>query len=396
MATRALRALAVSGKRTLVRVDFNVPLREGEVADDTRIRAALPTITCLRDAGARIVLMSHLGRPQGERKPELSLAPVARRLGSLLGQPVALAPDCIGPEVAPLVERLDVGEVLLLENLRFHAAETKNAPDFAAALAAWGEVYVNDAFGTAHRAHASTEGVARLIGVKAPGLLMEKELRLLAPLLGSAERPFVTLLGGAKVSGKIDVIESLLPRVDRLIIGGAMMFTFWKAQGHAVGRSLVEEEHLETARGVLTRAAELGKEVHLPSDCLASRDPEAGAEGRVAGREDLAPDEVGVDIGPDSRRAFTEVITQGKTIFWNGPMGIFEQEAYAEGTRAMAKALVAATERGATTVVGGGDSAAALRGLGLADQITHLSTGGGASLKFLEGKTLPGLKALEA
>ena len=396
MATRKLRSLKLQGKRVLVRVDFNVPLSGGAVADDTRIRAALPTIRYLLEQQARVILMSHLGRPKGQRKAEFTLAPVAVRLGQLLGRTVPLAPDCIGPEVAAAVERLGGGEALLLENLRFHAAETENDPGFVAALAGLGEVYVNDAFGTAHRAHASTEGVARKMPVKAPGFLMEKELEFLSPLLGSPQRPFVTLLGGAKVSGKIEVIQNLLPRVDTLMIGGAMMFTFWRSAGRPVGKSLVEEEHLETARGVLARAAELGKQVCLPVDCVASDDPEKGAAGRVTGEDGLKPEEAGVDIGPASRRLFAEGLAGARTIFWNGPMGIFEREPYAAGTLAMAEALARATERGALTVVGGGDSVAALQRMGLADRVTHVSTGGGASLEFLEGKTLPGVAALES
>jgi phosphoglycerate kinase len=396
MAMQKLRSLRLQGKRVLVRVDFNVPLSGREVADDTRIRAALPTILYLLEQQARVILMSHLGRPKGQRKPEFTLAPVAARLGQLLGRAVPLAPDCIGPEVAAAVGRLGGGEALLLENLRFHAAETENDPAFVSALAGLGEVYVNDAFGTAHRAHASTEGVARKMQVKAPGFLMEKELEFLSPLLGSPQRPFVTLLGGAKVSGKIEVIQNLLPRVDTLMIGGAMMFTFWRAAGRPVGKSLVEEEHLETARGVLARAAELGKKVYLPVDCVASADPEKGAAGRITGEDGLKPEETGVDIGPASRRLFAEGLAGARTIFWNGPMGIFEREPYAAGTLAMAEALARATERGAVTVVGGGDSAAALQRMGLADRVTHVSTGGGASLEFLEGKTLPGVAALES
>jgi len=396
MAMKSLRSLDVSGKRALVRVDFNVPLANGQVADDTRIRAALPTVQYLREKKARVILMSHLGRPKGQRKPEFTLAPVAERLGKLLSAPVPLAPDCIGPEVEALAGRLAGGQVLLLENLRFHAGETDNDPAFVAALSALGEVYVNDAFGTAHRAHASTEGVARRIAARAPGFLMENELEFLGRLLGSPARPFVALLGGAKVSGKIDVLRNLLPRVDALQIGGAMMFTFWKAQGHAVGRSLVEDELLDTAREVLARAGELGREVLLPVDCVATANLETGEPARVVMAGEIAPDESGVDIGPASRRLFAERLTAARTIFWNGPMGIFEREPFAAGTLAMAEALARATERGATTVVGGGDSVAALRAMGLADRVTHISTGGGASLEFLEGKTLPGVAALEA
>lgn len=395
MAIGSLRALDVSGRRVLVRVDFNAPLAEGKVADDTRLRAALPTIEFLRTRGARTVLMSHLGRPKGTRKPEFSLSPVAQRLGELLGEPVPLAPDCIGPAVEALAQGVAPGGVLLLENLRFHAEEEKNDPAFAAALARLGEVYVNDAFGTAHRAHASTAGVPAILPAHAPGFLMEKELRYLGTLLESPERPLMVLLGGAKVSGKIQVIESLLPRLDVLMIGGAMMFTFWRAQGHAVGRSLVEEDQLETARSVLRRAGELGREVLLPIDCVATRDAAGGGTSRVVGLDGLAAEELGADIGPATVRSFAEKLAAARTIFWNGPMGIFEQEPFAAGTLGVAQGLAAAGERGATTVVGGGDSVAAIKRMGIADRISHVSTGGGASLEFLEGRPLPGVVALE-
>jgi phosphoglycerate kinase len=395
MAIRELRSLEVGGRRVLMRVDYNVPLAAGAVADDTRIRASLPTLEYLRGKGARIVLMSHLGRPKGMRKPEFGLAPVARRLGELLGEEVALAPDCIGPEVEAQAAALAPGRVLLLENLRFHPEEEKNDPLFAAALARLGDVYVNDAFGTAHRAHASTTGVPAILAEKAPGFLMERELRYLGSLLVAPGRPFVVLLGGAKVSGKITVIESLLPRLDTLIIGGAMMFTFWRAQGRETGRSLVEEDQIATAETVLRRAAELNREIVLPIDCVAATDLECATGARVAAAADLRADEIGADIGPASRERFLARLSGARTIFWNGPMGVFEREPFAAGTLAMAQGLAAAGERGATTVVGGGDSVAALNRMGLADRISHVSTGGGASLEFLEGRPLPGVVALE-
>jgi phosphoglycerate kinase len=372
-----------------------VPLAAGAVADDTRIRASLPTLEYLRGRGARIILMSHLGRPKGTVKPELSLAPVARRLGELLGEEVPLAPDCIGPQVEARVAALAPGRTLLLENLRFHPEEEKNDAPFAAALARLGEVYVNDAFGTAHRAHASTAGVPAILREKAPGFLMERELRYLGSLLRNPGRPFVVLLGGAKVSGKITVIENLLPRLDTLLIGGAMMFTFWRAQGHATGRSLVEEDQIATARTVLRRAAELGREIVLPVDCVAATDLECAAGARVATTGELRDDEIGADIGPASRERFLARLAGAGTVFWNGPMGVFEREPFAAGTLAMAQGLAAAGERGATTVVGGGDSVAALNRMGLADRISHVSTGGGASLEFLEGRPLPGVTALD-
>ncbi len=395
MARGALTDLAVRGKRVLLRVDFNVPLAAGSVIDDTRIEAALPTIRHLVEAGARVIIMSHLGRPKGERKPEFSLAPVAKALQGKLSCPVSFAPDCVGEETARMAADLEAGGVLLLENLRFHAGETKNDPGFAEALAAHGEVFVNDAFGTAHRAHASTVGVPALIAEKAPGFLLEKEIRFLGRLLESPERPFVALLGGAKVSGKIEVIENLLPRVDTLMIGGAMMFTFWRAQGHATGRSLVEEDLVPVAGRILEQAGDSGKEILLPSDCVVTEDVESGLPGRVATAGHLMAEEIGVDIGPDSRAFFGDRIGGARTLFWNGPMGIFEQASYAAGTLAMAEAAAAATGAGAVTVVGGGDSVAAVNKMGLAGRISHVSTGGGASLEFIEGKTLPGIAALE-
>jgi phosphoglycerate kinase len=395
MPRKALQDLNVAQKRVLVRVDFNVPLSAtGDVADDTRIRAALPTIRHLIERGARVILMSHLGRPKGERRADMSLAPVARRLGDLLGFKVPLAPDCIGPEVETAVAGLEPGRVLLLENLRFHKAETDNDPSFARALAKLADVYVNDAFGTAHRAHASTAGVAEFVGEKAAGFLLEEEVRYLGDLLAAPKRPFAALLGGAKVSGKIEVIENLLPRVDRLLIGGAMMFTFWRAQGLATGASLVEEDRIDLARGILARARELGKELLLPSDVVVTTDLAGTAPGRVVAAGALSAGDVGVDIGPASQKLFAEKIAQARTIFWNGPMGVFEKEPYAAGTLAMAKAVAAATDGGAISVVGGGDSVAAVQKMGVAERISHVSTGGGASLEFIEGKTLPGLTAL--
>ena len=395
LAKLTLRDLDPSGKRVLTRVDFNVPIQNGEVNDDTRLVATLPTLRYLLHKRARLVLMSHLGRPQGGPDPRDSLEPVAKRLERLLRMPIAFVRDCVGPEVEAHARALQDGEVLLLENLRFHPEEEKNDPGFARALAALGELYVNDAFGTAHRAHASTEGVPRILKPAAAGFLMEQELAHLGAALDRPARPFVAILGGAKISGKIDVITSLLDRVDRLLIGGAMMFTFLRAQGASTGRSRVEEDRIDTAQQVLERATPRGIDIVLPVDCVASTAADGSAPSRVTALADLRPDEMGVDIGPETVRRFRERLLDAKTVLWNGPMGVFEVPAFAEGTLAVARALADATTRGAVTIVGGGDSAAAVQQAGLAERLTHLSTGGGAALEFLEGKVLPGVAALD-
>jgi phosphoglycerate kinase len=364
------------------------------VADDTRIAASLPTVRALCQAGARVILMSHLGRPKGRPDPAQSLRPAAERLEQLLGRPVAFAADCVGPPAESAAHALAQGEVLLLENLRFHPEEEANDEGFARRLAALGEVYVNDAFGSAHRAHASTEGVTRFLAPSVAGLLMERELEYLGRALGSPERPFVAVLGGAKISGKIDVIQNLLPRVDRLLVGGAMTFTFLRAQGKPTGRSLVEEDRVEMARSILARAD--AAKIALPSDVRAAAGPDGADAGRVVPVEAIPDDLMGVDIGPATVRDYAGILAGARTVVWNGPMGIFEVEAYAAGTMEIARALAAATRAGAVTVIGGGDSAAAVARAGLESAVTHVSTGGGASLEFLEGKTLPGVAALTA
>ena len=390
---RTLKDLDVAGKRVFVRVDYNVPLEGGRVAEATRIEATLPTLRWILERDGRAILASHLGRPKGEVNPKYSLKPVAAHLATLLGRDIPLAPDCIGEETERMVAELAPGGLLLLENLRFHAEEEKNDPGFAQALAKLGEVYVNDAFGAAHRAHASTHGMVKYFTQRGAGFLLAREVEVLSALLTDAKRPFVAILGGAKVSDKIAVIENLLERVQVFCIGGAMAYTFLKAQGRPVGRSRVEEDRVGLARETLERAAAKGVKVCLPVDHLAADKPEAGARTEIAPVDAFPPDLLGVDIGPATAQAYAAEIAAAQTTLWNGPMGIFEIDAFAQGTMAIAEAL--AQSKG-TTVVGGGDSVAALARAGKLDAVTHVSTGGGASLEFLEGKTLPGLAALES
>jgi phosphoglycerate kinase len=388
---RTLRDLKAAGRRVFVRVDFNVPIEGGRITDDTRIRAALPTIRALLDQGATVILASHLGRPKGKPKPEFSLKPVADHLAGLLGRPVAFAPDCIGPAAAEVIAG-NTGGVIVLENLRFHPEEEANDPEFARALASLADVYVNDAFGSAHRAHASTEGIVHHVRESAAGLLMAAEIEYLGRALSAPDRPFVAILGGAKVSDKLEVIENLLGKVNALLIGGAMAYTFLKAQGRPVGKSRVEEQLTGTASDLMARAAARGLALELPVDHVVARALEAGvpAETLVVSDPTIG-DRMGLDIGPATVERYSRVIRGARTVVWNGPMGVFEIEAFAAGTIGIAKA-VAAVE--GTTIIGGGDSVAAVSQAGVADKMTHISTGGGASLEFLGGRTLPGVQAL--
>ncbi len=391
---KTIRDIDWNGKRALVRCDFNVPLNdEGLITDDTRIKAALPTIQYLSEQGAKVILMSHLGRPKGEPKDEFSLAPVAVRLSDLLDMPImfAASDDVVDEGVVDAVEKLEPGDIALLENLRFRKEEEKNDPDFSKALAGLGDVFVQEAFGTAHRAHASTAGVADYIPAVS-GFLIEKEVKFLGDAVSNPERPFVAIMGGAKVSDKILVIENLLEKVDSLIIGGGMMFTFYKAMGLEIGKSILDEEHVEVAAGLIKKAEEKGVNLLLPVDTVCASEFSNDAEKKTVDREEIPADMMGMDIGPKSIELFTSAIKEAKTVVWNGPMGVFEMPSFAEGTKAVAKALA---ESDCVSVIGGGDSAAAVEQFGFADKVTHISTGGGASLEFLEGKTLPGIAVIQ-
>jgi len=386
--------IELSGKKVLTRVDFNVPIKNGVVGDDTRVKAALPTIKKIISSGGKAILMSHLGRPKGQVKSEYSLKPVAARLSELLDLGVKFVDDCVGPEVEKSVNSLNQGEVLLLENLRFHKEETDNDPGFSAKLAKLGDIYVNDAFGTAHRAHSSTEGVTKFIKPSVAGYLMQKEIEYLGRALAKPDRPFVAIIGGAKISGKIDVIKNLLSKVDTLLIGGGMIFTFYKAQGLTIGKSLLEPDKIGEADELLKFKLPGKTRMILPEDILIADSLEKPFQVKTVNKDKIPDGWLGVDIGQAARNAFSGFIKDAKTIIWNGPMGIFETDEFAGGTLAIAKAIAVATDSGAVSVVGGGDSVAALTQMGLQDKVTHASTGGGASLEFLEGKTLPGLAAL--
>jgi phosphoglycerate kinase len=385
----------LKGKRVLVRVDFNVPLDSSQnITNDIRIRASLPTINKIINDGGKAILMSHLGRPKGERKPEFSLKPAAVRLGELIDKEVLFVDDCIGESVMNTVKSMKSGDVLLLENVRFHKGETNNDPDFAKQLAQPGEIYINDAFGSAHRAHASTEGVTKIIKPCAAGYLMEKELDYLGSALGNPERPYCAILGGAKISGKIDVINNLMDKVDTLIVGGGMAFTFLKAQGKEIGKSLLEEEKVDMAKDILVKLNNSKAKFLLPVDFVVTEEFNNDSPFETVSVDNIPASKMGLDIGPETIKLFKDELLKSKTIIWNGPMGVFEMNNFAKGTIAIAQSLAKVTEGDAITVVGGGDSAAAISKAGLEDKVSHVSTGGGASLEFLEGKILPGVAAL--
>lgn len=390
MNKKTLKDIDVAGKSVLVRVDFNVPMEDGRITDDTRIRAALPTIKYLQEQQGKVILVSHLGRPKGQVNPKYSLAPVAEALEKLLGRPVVFCPEVIGPAVQEEVQKLQPGQVMLLENVRFLPGEEKNDPEVAKGLAALAEVFVNDAFGTAHRAHASTAGVADYLPAAA-GMLLEKEIQIMGDALANPERPFVAILGGAKVSDKIGVIKNLLSKVDHLIIGGGMANTFLKAQGYSVGKSLVEEDKVALAQELLAEAQVKGVAVHLPEDVVVAPSLEQPEARQEVAAGSVPEDQMILDIGPATARRYQEVIKTARTVVWNGPMGVFEVDAFVKGTEAVAQAMA---EVDGVTIIGGGDSVAAVEKMGVAHKMTHISTGGGASLEFLEGKELPGVAAL--
>lgn len=385
----------LAGKTVLVRADLNVPLDDnGTITDDTRIRAALPTVQDLLKKGAKVILCSHLGRPKGQVKESLRLTPVANRLSELLGQTVTMCKDCVGDEVAAQVGALENGQVALLENLRFHAGEEKNDPEFTKQLASLADLYVNDAFGTAHRAHASTEGVTHYLSPSVAGYLIEKELQYLQNAVENPEKPLAAIIGGSKVSSKIGVIDTLLEKVDKLLIGGGMIFTFYKSRGMSVGKSLVEDDKLDLAKSLEAKAKERGVQLLLPTDVVIADNFAPDANSQTVSIEAIPDGWMGLDIGPDSVKVFQDALADCKTVIWNGPMGVFEFDKFAKGTEAIANSMAELTKTGASTIIGGGDSVAAVEKVGVADQMSHISTGGGASLELLEGKVLPGIAAL--
>jgi phosphoglycerate kinase len=394
MAKMTLKDVELKGKTVLMRVDFNVPIENGNITDDNRIVQALDSINYITDAGAKLILMSHLGRPAGEPDPEFSLKPVAEHLKNLVDAPVHFADDCIGEKADKVIEEAKAGEIVLLENVRFHPEEKKNDPGFAKKLAAHADLFVNDAFGSSHRAHASVAGVTDYLKPAVSGFLLEKEIRYLEESVNNPDRPFVAILGGAKVSDKIGVIENLLDKVDTIIIGGGMTYTFYKAKGLEIGNSLLEEDKLELAKELMAKAVQAGVKFMLPVDSVVAREFSNDAEHKIVDEDGIEPGWMGLDIGPQSIVAFGNQIKHARTVVWNGPMGVFEMSNFAEGTFAVAEALAEATKSGATTIIGGGDSAAAIKKAGLEKQVSHVSTGGGASLEYLEGKELPGVSAL--
>jgi phosphoglycerate kinase len=395
MNKQSIDKIDLKGKRVFVRVDFNVPLDENlNITDDIRIVESLPTIKKIINDGGKAILASHLGRPKGGPNPKYSLKPVAVRLSELLNKEVKLAPDCVGDEVKSLVEQMQDGDVLLLENVRFHPEEEKNDPEFSKKLSELADVYVNDAFGSAHRAHASTEGITKYVSTSVAGYLMQKELDYLGSAIANPERPFIAILGGAKISGKIDVINNLIDKVDTLIIGGGMAFTFFKAQGKEIGKSLLEEDKVELAKEILNKVSNSNVKFLLPVDVVVAPEFNNDSPSAVVSIDEIPSDKMGLDIGPKTVELFRDEILKSKTIVWNGPMGVFEMDNFAKGTFEIAKALADATKQGAITVIGGGDSAAAISKAGLKENVSHVSTGGGASLEFLEGKILPGVAAL--
>ncbi|MCU0571037.1 MAG: phosphoglycerate kinase [Oculatellaceae cyanobacterium Prado106] len=403
MSKKALASLSsadLSGKKVLVRADFNVPVEQGAITDDTRIRAALPTIQYLTSNGAKVILSSHFGRPKGDDfaarvSDKNRLTPVAARLSELLGKPVVKTDDCIGPEVAAQVNAMQNGDVLLLENVRFHPEEEKNTPEFAKELASVADLYVNDAFGTAHRAHASTEGVTHYLKPSVAGFLIEKELEYLQNAIENPQRPLVAIIGGSKVSSKITVVETLLDKVDKLIIGGGMIFTFYKARGLSVGKSLVEDDFVELAKSLEEKAKAKGVALLLPTDVVVADNFAPDANAQTVSINNIPDGWMGLDIGPDSVKVFQDALADCKAVIWNGPMGVFEMDKFAMGTEAIARTLADLTKTGTCTIIGGGDSVAAVEKVGVADQMSHISTGGGASLELLEGKVLPGIAALD-